>query len=413
MLLSGSNESSRFLLSQKCIGRQYRCRPGGRRSSRQCSWGAVGLLGTGAQDGHLDFRTAPELCLSVASEIPTEESHRQGGLVFEGRPPQHRFISERAIRDSNRLREKSGISCIFLGFVLLWLWCVRACVCVCVCERERERERESVCVCVCVREREREGVCVCVRVCVCVSVRVCVCVCVCECVCVCPFFFFFFFWLLLFCSVLRLLFFAFSHEWLQSERRRNVDVTQDVLISWSAPWPISEQRPPQKLPFITAVIPRPQRLSRGRRAAAKWSTTPRHAVWPSCTDFTSHKSSLSLCVSLCVFVCLCLCLCLSLSLSLSVSLSLSLCHFVSLSLSLSMCLSVCLCLCLSRSVSVYLSLCLSLSLCFCLSLWLSVSVSLSLCVCQFLSVCLSVCLSLSLSHPLAPLPTRHTPNPFR
>ena len=33
--------------------------------------------------------------------------------------PQHRFISERAIRDSNRLREKSGISCIFLGFVLL------------------------------------------------------------------------------------------------------------------------------------------------------------------------------------------------------------------------------------------------------------------------------------------------------
>ena len=46
----------------------------------------VGLLGTGAHDGHhLDFRTAPGLCLSVASEIPTEESHRRGGLVFEGR----------------------------------------------------------------------------------------------------------------------------------------------------------------------------------------------------------------------------------------------------------------------------------------------------------------------------------------
>ena len=25
----------------------------------------VGLLGTGAQDGHLDFRTAPELCVTV------------------------------------------------------------------------------------------------------------------------------------------------------------------------------------------------------------------------------------------------------------------------------------------------------------------------------------------------------------
>ena len=30
----------------------------------------VGLLGTGAQDGHLDFHTAPELCLSPSNELP-------------------------------------------------------------------------------------------------------------------------------------------------------------------------------------------------------------------------------------------------------------------------------------------------------------------------------------------------------
>ena len=30
----------------------------------------VGLLGTGAQDGHLDFHTAPELCASVVSLRP-------------------------------------------------------------------------------------------------------------------------------------------------------------------------------------------------------------------------------------------------------------------------------------------------------------------------------------------------------
>ena len=28
----------------------------------------VGLLGTGAQDGHLDFHTAPELCVEVGEE---------------------------------------------------------------------------------------------------------------------------------------------------------------------------------------------------------------------------------------------------------------------------------------------------------------------------------------------------------
>ena len=28
----------------------------------------VGLFGTGAQDGHLDFRTAPELCMEVEEE---------------------------------------------------------------------------------------------------------------------------------------------------------------------------------------------------------------------------------------------------------------------------------------------------------------------------------------------------------
>ena len=29
----------------------------------------VALLGTGAQDGHLDFHTAPELCLTVADDV--------------------------------------------------------------------------------------------------------------------------------------------------------------------------------------------------------------------------------------------------------------------------------------------------------------------------------------------------------
>ena len=49
--------------------------------TRQCRWlkccftstETVGLLGTGAQDFHLDFHTAPELCDSVTNHNPFEE----------------------------------------------------------------------------------------------------------------------------------------------------------------------------------------------------------------------------------------------------------------------------------------------------------------------------------------------------
>ena len=49
----------------------------------------VGLLGTGAQDGHLDFHTAPELCASrkskeqVTANIHTRHSRLEPSVITE------------------------------------------------------------------------------------------------------------------------------------------------------------------------------------------------------------------------------------------------------------------------------------------------------------------------------------------
>ena len=135
--------------------------------------------------------------------------------------------------------------------------------------------------------------------------------------------------------------------------------------------------------------PGPNACPRKPRAAAKWSTTPHHAVWPSCTDFTSHKSP-SFCLSVSLSACLSLALCVSV------------CVCVSLSLSVCLCLSVSVCLSLSLSDFVALSLTHSRSL--------SVSVSLSLSLCLSLSLSVSVCLSLSPLLLLTPRPPSHPPH---
>ena len=44
----------------------------------------VGLLETGAQDGHLDFHTAPELCLSYRSSALLLSVHRNRRLNYQG-----------------------------------------------------------------------------------------------------------------------------------------------------------------------------------------------------------------------------------------------------------------------------------------------------------------------------------------
>ena len=129
--------------------------------------------------------------------------------------------------------------------------------------------------------------------------------------------------------------------------------------------------------------PGPNACPRKPRAAAKWSTTPHHAVWPSCTDFTSHKSP-SFCLSVSLSACL----------------------------SLALCVSLCVCVCLSLSVSVCLSLCLSLSVSLSLSDFVALSLthSRSLSVSVSLSLSVSVCLSLSPLLLLTPRPPSHPPH---
>ena len=44
----------------------------------------VGLLGTGAQDGHLDFHTAPELCLQLKLLTSCSTSKETVGVLGTG-----------------------------------------------------------------------------------------------------------------------------------------------------------------------------------------------------------------------------------------------------------------------------------------------------------------------------------------
>ena len=92
----------------------------------------VGLLGTGAQDVHLDFHTAPELCgvqltfllislgLLQAFALDAACVTNMNFVIFKGQN----------VEQKKKRRMKAG-------------------ECVCVCVRERERERQ--------RHRERAG----------------------------------------------------------------------------------------------------------------------------------------------------------------------------------------------------------------------------------------------------------------
>ena len=110
------------------------------------------LIRTGAQDVHLDFHTAPELCVQYSSSVPLLSGGRGHGVGGVGWGVVLLVVF---------VVVGCCCSCLLLFWGVVVVFVVVVVVCLCVC------------VCVCVRA--------CVRVCVRACVRACVCVCVCVC----------------------------------------------------------------------------------------------------------------------------------------------------------------------------------------------------------------------------------------
>ena len=72
VVLPVAGASYRVLYVSKCKNTTYGVRCAMLVECCFTSTETVGLLGTGAQDGHLDFHTAPELCVGTGSDVCDE-----------------------------------------------------------------------------------------------------------------------------------------------------------------------------------------------------------------------------------------------------------------------------------------------------------------------------------------------------